>query len=96
MGLADRMGHKPTELSGGEQQRVAVARALVNAPRLLLADEPTGNLDSHTGNEIMDLIQRAHAEGHLTVLMVTHDPGIAAHAQEVIRMRDGQIQRDEE
>ena len=95
VGLADRLDHKPTELSGGEQQRVAVARALVNSPRLLLADEPTGNLDSHTGNEIMDLIQRAHTEGHLTVLMVTHDPGIAADAEEVIRMRDGQIQRDE-
>jgi ABC-type lipoprotein export system ATPase subunit len=96
VGLAEHAAKLPHELSGGEQQRVAVARALVNAPRLLLADEPTGNLDSHTGGEIMELIQRAHAEGHLTVLMVTHDPGIAAHAQEVIRMRDGQIQRDEE
>jgi putative ABC transport system ATP-binding protein len=94
VGLADRLDHKPTELSGGEQQRVAVARALVNSPRLLLADEPTGNLDSHTGVEIMDLIQRAHREGRLTVLMVTHDPGIAAHAQEVIRMRDGRVQLD--
>jgi putative ABC transport system ATP-binding protein len=93
VGLTDRLDHRPTELSGGEQQRVAVARALVNSPRLLLADEPTGNLDSHTGVEIMDLIQRAHREGHLTVLMVTHDPGIAAHAQEVIHMRDGRIQQ---
>ncbi len=94
VGLGDRVGHRPTELSGGEQQRVAVARALANSPRVLLADEPTGNLDSHTGAEIMALLGRAHQEAHLTLLMVTHDPGVAAHAQQILRMRDGQIQID--
>ena len=92
--LAERQGHKPTELSGGEQQRVAVARALVNNPRLLLADEPTGNLDSQTGAEIMQLIRRAHQEAGLTVLMVTHDASVASYAGKVIRMRDGHIQGD--
>lgn len=94
VGLGDRLAHRPTELSGGEQQRVAVARALANSPRVLLADEPTGNLDSHTGAEIMALLSRAHREAHLTLLMVTHDPGVAAHAQQILRMRDGQIQID--
>lgn len=92
VGLAERMDHRPTELSGGEQQRVAVARALANAPRLLLADEPTGNLDTQTGAEIMALLSQAHKEGRLTVLMVTHDAGIAGHAQDVLHMRDGRVQ----
>ena len=92
VGLGDRLGHKPTELSGGEQQRVAVARALVNSPQLLLADEPTGNLDSQTGADIMQLLLRAHREGRLTVLMVTHGAEVAAYADAVIRMRDGHIQ----
>ncbi len=91
VGLADRVSHRPTELSGGEQQRVAVARALANSPRLLLADEPTGNLDTQTGGEIMALISQAHREGHLTVLMVTHDAGIAGHARDVLHMRDGRV-----
>jgi len=92
VGLGDRMDHKPTELSGGEQQRVAVARALVNTPRVVLADEPTGNLDSHTGAEIMELLTRAQRDGNLTVLVVTHAPTVAAFAQQVIRMRDGMVQ----
>jgi len=91
VGLGDRLRHKPTELSGGEQQRVAVARALANTPRLVLADEPTGNLDSHTGAEIMDLLTRAHREGRLTVVVVTHDPSVAAYAQQVITLRDGVV-----
>ncbi|PKO22039.1 MAG: macrolide ABC transporter ATP-binding protein [Chloroflexi bacterium HGW-Chloroflexi-1] len=92
VGLGDRLDHRPTELSGGEQQRVAVARALVNTPRVLLADEPTGNLDSHTGAEIMDLLTRVQREGNLTVLVVTHDATVAAYAHQVIRMRDGMVQ----
>jgi putative ABC transport system ATP-binding protein len=95
VGLADRIHHRPDELSGGEQQRVAIARALVNRPSVLLADEPTGALDSKTGAEILDLIEGLHAEG-LTVILVTHDPRVAQRAQRLIILRDGQIISDEE
>jgi putative ABC transport system ATP-binding protein len=89
-----RMNHKPSELSGGERQRVAVARALVNEPSLLLADEPTGNLDSRTGREILNLFHRIHEQGN-TIIMVTHDREVADQAQRIIHIRDGQIERDE-
>jgi putative ABC transport system ATP-binding protein len=94
VGLADRMDHRPNELSGGQRQRVAIARALVNSPSILLADEPTGNLDSATGNEIMALFKDLHRSGQAIVL-VTHEHDIAAHAHRQIHLLDGKIARDE-
>jgi putative ABC transport system ATP-binding protein len=91
VGLSDRRDHKPDQLSGGEQQRVAMARALITKPAILLADEPTGNLDSKTGNAIMELIQKTSRELFQTVIMVTHDPRAASYAQKVIFLRDGKI-----
>jgi putative ABC transport system ATP-binding protein len=93
VGLADRTGHRPNEMSGGQRQRVAVARALVGHPELLLADEPTGNLDSRTAREIIDLFKQLHAEGQ-TVVIVTHDPGVAANCHRLVRLHDGRIAED--
>jgi putative ABC transport system ATP-binding protein len=93
VGLADRTHHKPNELSGGQRQRVAIARALVNDPSILLADEPTGNLDSATSAEIMDVFAELHRQGQ-TVIMVTHEADIAAHAHRVVTLRDGVVHRD--
>jgi putative ABC transport system ATP-binding protein len=91
--LQERMSHRPNELSGGQRQRVAIARALVNNPSILLADEPTGNLDSKTGVEIMALFERLHSAGN-TIVLVTHEPDIAAHAHRAIHIRDGKVEND--
>jgi putative ABC transport system ATP-binding protein len=92
VGLGDRVDHRPNEMSGGEQQRVAVARAIINHPKILLADEPTGNLDTRTGQEIVALFQRLNREQGITMVFVTHDPEIAEHTRRIVRIRDGRLE----
>jgi len=94
VGLSDRADHRPSELSGGEQQRVSLARALITQPKVLLADEPTGNLDSRTGNQVMELLGELSRELHQTIIMVTHDPKAAAHADRVVFLQDGRIREE--
>ncbi len=94
VGLGDRTGHRPNELSGGQRQRVAIARALVNRPAIILADEPTGNLDTKTSIEIMEIFERIQSDGN-TVILVTHEPDIAEHAHRIVRLRDGIVETDE-
>jgi putative ABC transport system ATP-binding protein len=95
VGLADRADHRPTELSGGEQQRVAIARALAKNPPVIMADEPTGNLDSKAGDEIINMLTALHAEQKITLVMITHDPNIARHCQRIIYIKDGMVEKDE-
>jgi putative ABC transport system ATP-binding protein len=95
VGLLDRIKHRPNELSGGEQQRVAVARALAKDPPIILADEPTGNLDSHSGKEVMSILTSLHVEKNITLIMITHDPNIAHYCQRIVHIQDGQIISEE-
>jgi putative ABC transport system ATP-binding protein len=95
VGLSDRAKHRPTELSGGEQQRVAIARALVKSPPLVLADEPTGNLDSHSGEEVISILTSLHAEQGITLMLITHDDNIAHHCQRIVHLKDGQVVSEE-